>query len=152
MNNLTLSFDYFQTYIKFKRGQARNCTPSMPERIRLLNKIGFEWSVAAPKRNAEVDSASDDDSVSTAEAEYLITDEEDMTYLMSDPKREEWNSMLYRLLAFETCRGHCRVPYPFPEDPALGLWVRQVVRQKDSLSADQRVKLNAIGFQWKPWF
>jgi hypothetical protein len=46
--------------------------------------------------------------------------------------------------------GHCFVPHPWPEQPALGVWVQaqRKERQTGTLSADRIARLDEIHFIW----
>ncbi|MEO5348216.1 MAG: Helicase associated domain protein [Magnetococcus sp. YQC-3] len=59
--------------------------------------------------------------------------------------------MLTELAAFKEAHGHCNVPVPWPDYPALGLWV-QFQRQeykKGRLDPNRVQRLEGLGFLWE---
>jgi hypothetical protein len=76
-----------------------------------------------------------------------------------------WTVHLAALASYATVHGHARVPYVYPEDPALGRWVHtqraayrgEKLRRAGTgtwcdkrISADRIAKLEAVGFEWDP--
>ena len=49
-------------------------------------------------------------------------------------------------------RGHCNVPWNWPEDPRLGRWIANLRRKKRQGRLDRRqiAQLNRLGFVWEP--
>lgn len=62
-----------------------------------------------------------------------------------------WMEQFRALQKFNERNGHCRVPYVYPADPSLGIWVHiQRRNQKERLlSDDQKQSLDELGFSWK---
>jgi hypothetical protein len=62
----------------------------------------------------------------------------------------EWDRRFAQLLEFRRCFGHCQVPLPWPERPALGLWVQaqREQQQAGTLAPEHRVRLDKIKFLW----
>ena len=56
---------------------------------------------------------------------------------------------LEALVAFKEQHGHCDVPSRYPENPALGEWVKNVRRGRQKVQDDQRRLLSAVGFNWE---
>ncbi|WP_175549232.1 helicase associated domain-containing protein, partial [Planktotalea frisia] len=60
-----------------------------------------------------------------------------------------WEEGFNKLLQFKEANGHCRVPNLFKLDGFnLGSWVGVQRRNKDSLSSEQKQRLDALGFIW----
>ena len=62
-----------------------------------------------------------------------------------------------KLAAFKAERGHCNVPFHWPENPALGQWVssqRTLKKRLDrgepceGMTAARAAQLDALGFDW----
>ncbi|MBF0584215.1 MAG: Helicase associated domain protein, partial [Magnetococcales bacterium] len=67
-----------------------------------------------------------------------------------DQKEVVLEEMLAELAAFKESHGHCNVPVPWANNPALGLWV-QFQRQeykKGRLDPQRIQRLEALGFMW----
>ncbi len=63
---------------------------------------------------------------------------------------ERWERHFAQLAAFRERFGHCRVPSHWPEDAALGGWVRtqRAARRKGKLGPECLQRLEAVGFAW----
>jgi hypothetical protein len=66
---------------------------------------------------------------------------------------------LAELRAFSDAHGHCNVPIDYPQNRALGIWVKGQRRQymlflksqsQSTMTAEQVLKLNGLGFDWNP--
>ncbi len=61
-----------------------------------------------------------------------------------------WEKNFAALEKFHRREGHCRVPSEHKEDGlSIGGWVKKQRPRRDSLTADQQSRLNALGFVWK---
>jgi Helicase associated domain len=69
-----------------------------------------------------------------------------------DPRESAWEEGFAALTKFKAREGHCRVPDDHVEGTyTLGTWVGvQRNRRKDTMSAERKQRLNAIGFVWDP--
>jgi Helicase associated domain len=68
-----------------------------------------------------------------------------------DPVEKVWNEEFVALTQFKAREGHCRVPALCVEGKVrLGQWVSNLRQRKDNLSAEQKKRLDDIGFVWKP--
>jgi Helicase associated domain/Helicase conserved C-terminal domain len=68
-----------------------------------------------------------------------------------DSRESGWEEGFAALTTFKTRKGHCRVPRGFVEDTfMLGGWVSEQRHKKDTMSAERRQRLDAIGFIWDP--
>ena len=66
-----------------------------------------------------------------------------------DVSTEDWDEGFNKLEQFKEREGHCRVPTIHKEDGyALGRWVVVQRRKNEALPAEQRQKLDDIGFVW----
>jgi hypothetical protein len=61
---------------------------------------------------------------------------------------EQWNDKYDDLVRFHQRFGHSYVPHPWPEQPGLGVWVREQRRQRLSLTPGQVTRLDQIHFFW----
>jgi len=62
---------------------------------------------------------------------------------------EKWNESMCLLEKFVEREGHCRVPRRYKEEGfALGNWVLRQRNNKDILTSDRLIRLNAAGFVW----
>jgi superfamily II DNA or RNA helicase len=62
-----------------------------------------------------------------------------------------WEEGFAALATFKAREGHCRVPFDHVEETSkLGSWVSKQRNIKDTMSAERRQRLNAIGFVWDP--
>jgi hypothetical protein len=69
-----------------------------------------------------------------------------------DPLESAWDDMFTGLERYKERFGHCNVPRGWIENPALATWVL-TQRQRHGgrrLSAEQRARLDALGFDWNP--
>jgi hypothetical protein len=64
-----------------------------------------------------------------------------------DPYKSDWEEAFAALAKFKECEGHCRLPHHL----RLGRWVGTQRKNKDSMSADRRKRLDNIGFVWDPY-
>ena len=108
---------------KYKKGKLSK------ERIKLLNKIEFEWEVSKEARLR-----------ASAVGRRLVDD-------------QKWNERLKELKQYQQVNGNCKVPQNYKANPVLGKWVdrqRSVYNKtiKGKLSSDQIKQLNGIGFSW----
>lgn len=61
-----------------------------------------------------------------------------------------WESGFKNLLNFRKREGHCRVPIHHSEGKfRLGWWVSTQRKNRRTLSAERKARLNKIGFVWK---
>lgn len=67
-----------------------------------------------------------------------------------NPKEATWNEMFNRLIQFQREHGHLNVPVQYDEDPKLGRWVNKQRASTGRMDASKRIRLNQIGFVWKP--
>ena len=67
-----------------------------------------------------------------------------------DPAAHVWRGGLKKLQDFVNIQGDCKVPFGHKTEDGflLGRWVIRQRKIKDSLSADQLEKLNALDFIW----
>jgi hypothetical protein len=67
-----------------------------------------------------------------------------------DPYEVEWEKNCALLKGFKSREGHCRVPRGHQEGNfRLGTWVVNQHNRKNTLSAERKQRLNAIGFVWR---
>jgi hypothetical protein len=68
-----------------------------------------------------------------------------------DPLEEAWEEGFEALTAFKAREGHCRVPQAHLEGSIkLGMWIGTQRRSQNTLPAERRQRLDAIGFVWDP--
>ena len=69
-----------------------------------------------------------------------------------DPFSAQWEEGFSALEAFKKAEGDCLVPQGFKtaDGFALGTWISTQRKAKDSISADKKQRLEAIGFVWDP--
>jgi Helicase associated domain len=68
-----------------------------------------------------------------------------------DPLEKLWKEGFAALTQFKAREEHCRVPALCVEGKfRLGQWVSNLRQRKDTLSAEQKKRLDDIGFVWKP--
>ena len=68
-----------------------------------------------------------------------------------DPFESAWEAGFAELKKFEAREGHCRVPDDHVEGThKLGVWVGTQRANKDTIPAERRQRLDAIGFVWDP--
>ena len=66
-----------------------------------------------------------------------------------DPLAAAWEEGFSKLLQFKELEGHCVVPQRFKLDGfTLGHWVNRQRTFKDSLSSEQKQRLDKLGFIW----
>jgi hypothetical protein len=63
-------------------------------------------------------------------------------------KHTKWNAKFKCLKDYHEKHGHIRVPYSNHPDSHLGLWIRQQRSKQETLTKEQKEKLDALGFQW----
>lgn len=59
-----------------------------------------------------------------------------------------WKVMYDRLLTFKKTHGHTRVPVNWHKDPKLGKWVSRMRYEREKLTRERIILLEAIGFDW----
>ena len=63
---------------------------------------------------------------------------------------EQWEESLEALKTYHQREGHCQVPAKHLEGSfKLGLWVSNLRKAKDTVPAERRQRLEAIGFVWR---
>ena len=105
------------------------------DRRELLNKIKFTWIVLNPTKKQN----------------------QTKSYVTHD---EKWNQMFRKLKKFKSEHGHCKVPYNYHHDHALGMWVstqRRVFQKKTFMYGDRKEMhqirkdlLDSIDFDFSP--
>jgi len=60
----------------------------------------------------------------------------------------KWKAKYRALKKFYKSNQHCRVPYRYEEDPALGRWVQRQRINKVKLTVNQIELLNKLSFSW----
>ena len=67
-----------------------------------------------------------------------------------DTRSAQWETGFSALEAYKNAKGDCLVPSLYKTDDgfALGSWVGTQRKAKDSMSADRKQRLEAIGFVW----
>lgn len=67
-----------------------------------------------------------------------------------EPRDPVWEGWLDGLRGFRRSHGHCKVPQPYPPDPSLSEWARQVREQyhQGCLSAERVRVLRQWQFDW----
>jgi Helicase associated domain len=69
-----------------------------------------------------------------------------------DPLESAWEKGFASLTKFKAREGHCRVPQRHVEGTfRLGQWVSVQRHGRDTMSAERRQRLDAIGFVWDPY-
>ncbi|MBF0323216.1 MAG: helicase associated domain-containing protein, partial [Magnetococcales bacterium] len=76
----------------------------------------------------------------------------DLLNFVWDPEAAHWAEMRQRLLLFRDLNGHMDLPIPYPDDPALAVWVAEVRRKwrKGEIDAQAAEDLTRLGFVWDP--
>jgi len=97
--------------------QSKKNSKLLPERERLLEEIGFNWTIV------------DFGGVKPTEL---------------------WDLRYQELLAFKQQYGHCKVPYNYPDNKQLGVWVstQRQKRKQNKLTQERERLLEEIGFLW----
>ena len=74
-------------------------------------------------------------------------------FAWSDGGDAKWEAGFSALKAYKQAKGDCSVPkgYKTADGLQLGTWVKWQRRNRDSLSADRKQRLEAIGFVWGSW-
>ena len=68
-----------------------------------------------------------------------------------DTRESLWEEGFAALKKFQIREGHCLVPTPHVEGTfKLGAWVGEQRQHRDTMSAERKQRLNAIGFVWNP--
>jgi Helicase associated domain len=70
--------------------------------------------------------------------------------LVWDPYVAQWEEGFGHLQAFVAEYGHCRVPrkHVTADGYRLGGWVGVQRREQDSMTAQRKARLDALGFEW----
>lgn len=94
-----------------------------PERISLLEALGFAWSVPTAQRPPSVAGV-----------------------------EPAWSEMIVQLQDYRSEYGHCRVPQRWPKNRRLAAWVDRMRRahKGSHLAADFVNQLDSLGFDWDP--
>ena len=68
-----------------------------------------------------------------------------------DPLDAAWETQFEALEAFKASKGHCNVPYDYPENPSLGTWLstQRQSKKKNTLSPERIARLEALGVVWE---
>ena len=63
-----------------------------------------------------------------------------------------WENRFSELVQFQQQKGHCRVPFDWPENKKLSLWVgtQRQDKKKSKLDSEKERRLREIGFEWNP--
>ena len=68
-----------------------------------------------------------------------------------NPLDKAWDDRFAALTAFKVREGHCRVPRGQVEGTIeLGTWVSHERHKRDTMSAERKQRLDALGFVWDP--
>ncbi|GAX26280.1 hypothetical protein FisN_16Lh111 [Fistulifera solaris] len=64
---------------------------------------------------------------------------------------QRWMDRYDEMVAFQKETGHCRVPFTYPENPQLAIWVlnQRKFQKAGQLRKDRYDLLNRIGFVWR---
>ncbi|MBF0152476.1 MAG: Helicase associated domain protein [Magnetococcales bacterium] len=150
-----------------------------PERIKLLDELGFVWDpaqarweqmrqrlIAHKERRGDANIPqvlAEDPELArwaaeqrknwkskTLEAERMAA--LDQLGFVWDPEAVHGAEMRQRLLQFREQTGHTDVPIPYPDDPALAVWVTEMRRKWRKGNVDPEIveDLTALGFVWDP--
>ncbi len=139
------------------RQRTRMAAGTMPpDRLQRLEAAGFPCSLNMRRSlglNIVTENVPTGDvptgDVPTAEvptADVAVLDD-----TISDPGPDEvWDIKYDDLLLFLQRFGHSYVPCPWPEQPALGIWVQaqRKARQAGTLSAERIARLDKLHFIW----
>jgi hypothetical protein len=90
----------------------------------LLDRIGFIWRTGKPTRLAPLAAA--------------VLD-------------QRWMDRYDEMVTFQKQTGHCRVPFTYPENPQLAIWVlnQRKFQRAGQLRKDRSDLLDRIGFVWR---
>jgi len=64
-------------------------------------------------------------------------------------RSQQWERRFLELLSYKQKHGHCNVPIDYRENMELGRWVGTQRMQRHAMSPDRRRRLGEIGFVWK---
>jgi superfamily II DNA or RNA helicase len=68
-----------------------------------------------------------------------------------DPRQVAWENHFKQLTIYKEVVGHCHVPRGYTQNGLdLGNWANNQRNRKDSIRAENRQRLDAIGFVWDP--
>ena len=67
-----------------------------------------------------------------------------------NPIATAWEKMFSELVRYKERHRDCCVPRHWPENKQLGPWVHSQRIKQNALSANQRERLTALGFDWDP--
>ena len=157
-------------------GRQRNAERTMPaERRQRLEAIGFEWDplavdwergfaalekfkareghCRAPQGHVEGEFKLGSWVGSQRNAERAMPSERrqqlEAIGFEWDPHSTDWDRGLAALEKFKAREGHCGVPQVHVEGTfKLGSWVSHQRRRRDTMPAERRQRLEAIGFEW----
>ena len=65
-----------------------------------------------------------------------------------DPINTQWEQNYTELTKFSKQNGHCLVPYDYPQNKSLGLWVQYQRNNKRRLTPERLELLKKINFDW----
>jgi superfamily II DNA or RNA helicase len=65
---------------------------------------------------------------------------------------QQWEEAYEALKTYQSIHGHCHVPTGYKTEAgcSLGTWVKRQRKFKESLSAERKARLEALGFVWNP--
>lgn len=68
------------------------------------------------------------------------------------PVKFRWENMFSGLVEFKKVHGHCNVPFNWPKNPRLALWVstQRHLKKAHKLNQERIRKLEDLGFIWDP--
>jgi len=113
----------------YRERQAGKLSKALtPERIDLLNSIGFEWEVPPGSRPS--------------------VPKKQKTTQQPAPSQDEWHQRFLSLKKYKEEFGNCIVPGSEKEYADLFSWVSELRRGQDKLPHDLKHKLDEIGFEW----
>jgi hypothetical protein len=119
-------------YKKQKSGSKGYITD---DRIAKLNELGFDWDLSHGAAAARADASEPDE----------------------DEKIVSWETMLERLMEFQSVKGHCQVAETYGADRELGAWCKRqrqeyakVKRGQGGDITEERIQqLDSLGFDWE---
>jgi len=68
-----------------------------------------------------------------------------------EPRSSAWEIMFAELKRYKKRFGDCKVPRRWKEDPQLAAWVSTQRGRQSRLSAENRARLDELGFEWGPY-